>query len=83
MSSIERRLERVAEAINARDSECTCDGQGSVRVVRFVGPGDPLEEPGEPGEQRPRCLQHPPRIRFERFDSLLGEYVECSRGSGR
>jgi hypothetical protein len=79
MSSIERRLERVAEAIS--HSECTCDGQGSVLVVRFVGPGDPLEEPGELGKQRSRCLQHPPHVRFERFDSRLGEYVECGRGS--
>jgi hypothetical protein len=81
MSSIERRLERVAEAIGS--SGCTCDGRGSVFVVRFVAPDDPLEEPGEPEERRPRCPIHRPRIRFERFDSLLGEYVECSRGSGR
>ena len=83
MSSIERRLERVAEAISARNAECTCDGQGSVRVVRFVAPDDPLDETGEPVEQRPRCLQHPPRIRFERFDPLLGEYVECDPKEGR
>ena len=73
MSNIERRLKRVAESINGRG--CTCDGQGSVRVVRFVGPGAPLEEPAEPGEQRPRCLQHPPRIRFERFDRTCGAWV--------
>jgi hypothetical protein len=81
MSSIERRLERVAEAIS--NSGCTCDGQGSVRVVRFVAVGDPLEEPGEPGEQRPRCLQHRPRIRFERFDRVKGKYVECDPKDGR
>jgi hypothetical protein len=74
MSNIERRLERVAEAINGRG--CTCDGQGSVIVVGFVGPGDPQEEPGEPGEWRPRCPIHRPRIRFERFDRTRGGYVE-------
>jgi hypothetical protein len=74
--SIERRLERVAEAISGRNSGCTCDGQGSVRVVRFVGLGDPLEEPGEPGEWRPRCPIHRLRIRFERFDRPRGAYVE-------
>jgi hypothetical protein len=61
-SGIERRLERLAEAIS--NSGCTCDGQGSVRVVRFVGLGDPLEEPGEPGEWRPRSntpATHPVR----------------------
>jgi hypothetical protein len=77
MSSIERRLERVAEAIG--NAECTCDGQGSVLVVRFVGPGDPLEEPGEPGKRRSHCLQHPPRIRFERFDRTSGAWVEADR----
>jgi len=76
MSSIERRLERVAEAISGHDAACTCDGQGSVRVVRFVGPGDPLEKPGELGKPRPRCLQHKPRIRFERFDRTSGAWVE-------
>jgi len=74
MSSIERRLERVAEAIG--NSGCTCDGQGSVFVVRYVGSGDPLEEPGERGKRRSRCLQHPPRIRFERFDKARGAWVE-------
>jgi hypothetical protein len=74
MSSIERRLERVAEAVG--NSGCTCDGQGSVLVVRYVGPGDPLEEPG--GKRRPRCLQHPPRIRFERFDRTSGAWVEAN-----
>jgi hypothetical protein len=81
MSSIERRLERVAEAIG--NSGCTCDGQGSWVVVRYVGPGDPLEEPGEPAKRRPRCLQHPPRIRFEQFDRARGEYVECNPKDGR
>jgi hypothetical protein len=36
MHSIERRLERVAEAIG--NSGCTCTGQGSWIVVRYVGP---------------------------------------------
>jgi hypothetical protein len=78
MSSIERRLERVAEAISGRNSECTCDGQGSWIVVRYVGSGDPLEEPGEPGKRRSHCLQHPPRIRFERFDRTSGAWVEAN-----
>ena len=79
MSSIERRLERVAEAISARNAECTCDGQGSVRVVRFVGPGDPLEKPGEPGERRRLCPIHRARIRFEQFDRVRGAWVEIDR----
>jgi hypothetical protein len=33
---------------------CTCDGLGSVLVVRFVAVGDPLEKPGEPGKRRSR-----------------------------
>jgi hypothetical protein len=80
MSSIERRLERVAEAIG--NSGCTCDGQGSVLVVRYVGPSDPLEESGEPGKRRPRCLQHLPRIRFEKFDRVRGAWVEAERKRG-
>ena len=48
----------VSEAIS--NSGCTCDGQGSVFVVRFVAPDDPLEEPD--AEQGRPCLQHPPRI---------------------
>jgi hypothetical protein len=75
MSSIERRLERVAEAIG--NSGCTCDGQGSCVVVRYVGPGDPLEKPGEPAKRRTRCLQHPPLIRFEQFDRTSGAWVEA------
>ena len=74
MHSIERRLERVAEAIG--NSGCTCDGQGSWIVVRYVGPGDPLEEPGQPGKRQSHCLQHPPRIVFERFDRTSGAWVE-------
>jgi hypothetical protein len=27
-------------------------------------------------ERRRKCLQHPPRIRFERFDRTRGEWVE-------
>jgi hypothetical protein len=77
MSSIERRLERVAEAIG--NSGCTCDGQGSVLVVRYVGPGDPLEEPGEPGERRRLCPIHRARIRFESFDRARGAWVEADR----
>ena len=80
MSSIERRLELVAEAIG--NSGCTCDGQGSVLVVRFVGPGDPLEELGEPAKRRPRSLQQPPRIVFEEFDRTCGAWVETDRGRG-
>jgi transposase len=52
MSSIERRLERVAEAISGRNAECTCDGQGSRRVVRFVGPDDPAPCPSCGGKLR-------------------------------
>jgi hypothetical protein len=72
-------LERVAEAIG--NSGCTCDGQGSWIVVRYVEPGDPLEEPGEPGERRSHCLQHPPRLRFERFDKARGAWVESRSGA--
>lgn len=57
MSSIGRRLERVAEAIS--HSGYTCDGQGSVLMVRFVGPGHPVELPARPGEPTQRCLQYP------------------------
>jgi hypothetical protein len=46
MSSIERRLERVAEAIS--NSRCICDGQGLRLVIRFVGPGDPPQEAAGP-----------------------------------
>jgi len=61
----------------------------SLCLVRNGGSSEPVtatslirwEEPDEPGERRRRCLQHPPRIRFERFDSRLGEYFECGRGS--
>jgi hypothetical protein len=78
MSSIERRLERVAEAISGRNSGCTCDGQGSVRVVRFVGPDDPAQEPEAARAPVRSCPQHPTRIiRFERFERARGEYVEC------
>jgi len=76
MSSIGRRLERVAEAIS--HSGCTCDGQGSVLMVRFVGPGDPVELPARPGEPTQRCLHYPPRIRFERFDWTSGAWVEAA-----
>jgi hypothetical protein len=76
MSSIERRLERVAEAIS--HSDCTCEGQGSLLVVRFVGPGDPLEERVDSRVPRQWCLQHPSRIRFERFDRRCGVWVESA-----
>jgi hypothetical protein len=76
MSSIGRRLERVAEAIG--QSGCSCEGQGSWIVVRFIGPGDPVEDSGGPGEPRQLCLQHPARIRFERFDRNCGEWVEAA-----
>jgi hypothetical protein len=76
-SSMKRRLERVAEAISGRHAACTCDGQGSVRVVRYVGPGDPLEEPEVAGERVPMCPVHRRRLRFERFDRVNGEGVEC------
>lgn len=45
-------------------------------VVRFVGPGDPVEQPAAPREPRQGCLQHLPRIRFERFDRICGAWVE-------
>ena len=76
MSSLERRLERVAEAISDRNSGCTCDGQGSLFVVRYVAQGDPTEEPAKPDERRPLCRQHMPRFRFEEFDRASGAYVE-------
>ena len=76
MSSLERRLKRVAEAISGRNSGCTCDGQGSLFVVRYVAQGDPAEEPAKPDDRRPLCRQHPPRIRFEEFDRASGAYVE-------
>lgn len=74
MSSRGRRLERVAQAISG--SGCTCDGQGSVLVVRFVGPADPVQGPINPGEQGPRCTQHPPRIRFEEYDRARDAFME-------
>jgi hypothetical protein len=74
MSNLERRLERVAEAISGRDSECTSDRQGSVFEAQFVAPGDPVQEPD--GEREQRCPQHPLRIQFERFDRTQGEYVK-------
>ena len=84
MFSIERRLERVAEAISGRNAECTCDGQGSRRVVRFVGADDPAQEPDAAGARGRWCPQHPTRIiRFERFDRVKGEYVECDPKDGR
>jgi hypothetical protein len=77
MSSIERRLERVAEAISGYDAACTCGGQGSVRVVRFVGPDDPAQEPEAARAPVRSCPQHPTRIiRFERFDRTSGAWVE-------
>jgi hypothetical protein len=74
MSTLKRRLERVAKAIGG--SECTCDGQGPLFVIRFVAPGDPLQEPDGPRERLRLCPQHPPRNRFEAFDRTRGEYVE-------
>jgi hypothetical protein len=76
MSSLERRLKRVAEAIGDRNSGCTCDGQGSVFVVRYVGAGDPVEEPTNPAERGRLCTQHPPRIRFEKYDQGRDAWVE-------
>ena len=76
MSTLERRLKRVAEAINDRNSGCTCNGQGSVFVVRYVAQGDPAQKPSGPDDRRPLCRQHPPRIRFEEFDRASGAYVE-------
>jgi hypothetical protein len=76
MSSLERRLKRVAEAISGRNSGCTCNGQGSVFVVRYIGAGDPVEEPTKPAERMRLCTQHRPRIRFEEFDRASGAYVE-------
>ncbi len=79
-TSIRRRLERVAEAISGHSAGCTCDGQGSVRVIRYVGPGDPPQEPEAARAPVRSCPQHPTRIiRFERFDRVKGEYVECDR----
>ena len=83
MSSIERRLERVAEAISDRTAGCTCDGQGLRLVIRFVGPGDPPQQPAGPRERGESCARHKSRLRFERFDPLLGEYVECDPKEGR
>jgi len=78
MSGLERRLERVAEAISGRNSGCTCDGQGSVRVVRFVGPDDLAQEPEAARAPVRSCPQHPTRIiRFERFDRARGAWVEA------
>jgi hypothetical protein len=78
--SLKRRLERVAQTIRGRNGACTCDGQGSVRVVRYVGPGDPLEQPEAPRAPVRSCPLHRRRLRFERFDRVKGEWVEfqCS-----
>jgi hypothetical protein len=72
MSSLERRLERVAEAISGRNSGCSCEGQGSLFVVRYAGAGDPLQGPTKPSERGPLCTQLPPRIRFEKYDQARG-----------
>ena len=82
-SSITRQLEQVAEAISGRGGVCTCDGQGSVRMVRFVSAGDPPDEPDAAGEPVPTCPVHRRRLRFERFDRVKGEWVECDLKDGR
>jgi hypothetical protein len=76
MSSLERRLTRVADAIKDRNSGCTCDGQGSLFVVRYVGAGDPVQGSTKSAEREDLCTQHPPRLRFERFDQARGAWVE-------
>lgn len=76
MSSLERRLERVGEAISGRNSGCTCDENGSWIVIRFVGSGDPVQEPSGSRDRKQLGLQHPPRLRFERFDRTCGAWIE-------
>jgi len=77
MLSIERRLEKLAEAVNGRDKGCICDGGGSLIVVRYVAPEHASQYAGRPYRQRPLCPQHPRySIRYERFDRHRAEYVE-------
>lgn len=59
MSALGRRVERIVEAINQPDTGCDCDGEGSVLVVRFVEPGESLQEAPAPPDIKP-CPAHGP-----------------------
>lgn len=71
--SLSRRLDKVAEAIeNAEDAEKLCI------VIRFVAPGDPLDDDPQRVVPKPDYSGRAPGMYFQRYDRSKGEWVECS-----